>query len=231
MCGAWHSFSCGSWHATSESDKTVQPFVAGNLHMEVEYAVIGKGSHNPSQLGAGCEDVREELVLRLLGLLGLDLTSADCSNAFASTQQRSLDDSSSAALSPLLPAWHPHGIPLQAPSTSSSADSPSDSAPASLPTGQSAWILPPPTFAHTPEPLEQRQRSAAEEGAAAQHSMQLLPVWYLASEERRLFVLRLLSLGPFQDSCYFAEALLDVMAASALSAVGVPLHASLPGAF
>ena len=181
-------------------------------------------------LCVGCEDIREELVLRLLGLLGLDLTSADCSNAFASTQPHSLDDSSSAALSPLLPAWHPHGVPLQDPSPFSSADSTSQSDPASLPASHPAWILPPPTSAHTPESLQQSQLSTGEEDAAAQRGTQLPPVWYLASEERRLFVLRLLSLGPFQDSCFFAEALLDVMAASAApSAAGASLHASLVG--
>ena len=44
-------------------------------------------------------------------------------------------------------------------------------------------------------------------------------------------MLRLLSLGPFQDSCFFAEALLDVMAASAASAAGVPLLAFPPTGF
>ena len=37
-------------------------------------------------------------------------------------------------------------------------------------------------------------------------------------------MLRQLSLGPFQDSCFFAEALLDVMAASACTEPSAQLH-------
>ena len=50
------------------------------------------------------------------------------------------------------------------------------------------------------------------------------PPWHLASEERRLFTLRQLSLGPYQDSCFFAEALMDVMAASACTDLGTQLY-------
>lgn len=187
-----------------------------------------KHSHSnmtPHRHCAGCEDVREDLVLGLLGLLGINMTDADCSNAFASAQHRSLDDSSSAALSPLLPAWHPHGIPSQAPSTPSSADVPSHANPASVPADHPAWILPPPTFAHTPEPSKESGQSAGEAGAAAERGMQLPAVWHLASEERRMFMLRLLSLGPFKDSCFFAEALLNVMAVSTTGTGGAPMHA------
>ena len=160
----------------------------------------------------------------LLGLLGLDLIGADCSNTFASMQQRSLDDSSSAALSPLLPAWHPHGIPAQAPLNTSSADSPSDSNPPALLTTHSSWILPQPTFAHMSEGLKTSEQPAGEACAAAQRGKQLPLAWYLASEDRRLFVQRLLLLGPFQDSCYFAEALLDVIAASTPNATGAAMR-------
>ena len=183
-----------------------------------------RSSMTPQRPCAGCEDVREDLVLGLLGLLGIDLTDADCSNAFASSQQHSLVDSCSAAFGPLLPAWHPHGIPSQAPSTSSSADSPSHAYPASPPANHPAWILPPPPFAHTPEPSEESGQSSGEASAAAERGMQLPPLWCLASEERRLFMLRLLSLGPFKDSCFFAEALLGVMAASTEGAGGAPMH-------
>ena len=68
------------------------------------------------------------------------------------------------------------------------------------------------------------ERPAGEACAAAQRGKQLSLAWYLASEDRRLFVQRLLSLGPFQDSCYFAEALLDVMAAPTPDATGAAMR-------
>jgi len=163
-------------------------------------------------------------VLRLLGLLGLDLTKADCSNAFATTHPRNLDDSSSAALRPLLPAWRPHGVPDQAPSKSGSEECPNhDSSPSTSANG-TAWVLPRPPFAHTPGAAEAQEQEEDRSSTYAKQGMQLLPAWYLASVERRLFMLRQLSLGPFKESCFYAEALLDVMAASTSATAGVALH-------
>ena len=178
------------------------------------------------QFRAGCKEVKEELVLRLLGMLGLDLTDAECSNAFASQHVRGLHDSSALALSPLLPSWHPPGIPDQARSTSSSADSLHSAAQPSAVSGTNAsWVLPPPAFAHTAAPSDAgSQGQASEEGASARRAAHLPPAWHLASEERRQFMLRQLLLGPFKDSCFFAEALLDVMAASPTHTAGAPPH-------
>ena len=172
-------------------------------------------------------------MLRLLGLLGLDLTDADCSNAFAGVHQRCLDDSLTPALTPLLPTWHASGFPDQAQSASSSAI-----APALLPAHgygtDVAWVLPRPAFAHTAEASSahaQGQAAGADQpGGAAGGGAHLPPPWHLASEERRLFLLRQLALGPFKDSCFFAEALLDVIAASSTSTPGaqsIPMFPSL----
>jgi len=170
---------------------------------------------------AGCEDVKEELVLRLLGLLGLDLTKADCSNAFATTHPHDLDDSSSAALGPLLPAWRPHGVPDQAPSKCGSAECPNHDNFLSTSANGTAWVLPRPPFAHTPGAAEAQEQEEGRPSTHAKQGMQLPPAWYLASVDRRLFVLRQLSLGPFKESCFYAEALLDVMAASTTATAGL----------
>ena len=165
-------------------------------------------------------------MLRLLGMLGLDLTDAECSNAFASQHVRGLHDSSALALSALLPSWHPPGIPDQARSTSSSAGSLDSAAQPSAVSGASlSWVLPPPAFAHTAAPSDAwPQGQAFEEGASAGRAAHLPPAWHLASEERRQFMLRQLLLGPSKDSCFFAVALLDVVAASPTHTAGAPPH-------
>lgn len=164
-------------------------------------------------------------MLRLLGMLGLDLTDAVCSNAFASQHMRGLHDSSASALSPLLPSWHPPGIPDQACFTSSSADSLDPAQPSAVSGTNVSWVLPPPAFTHTAAPSDTgSQGQAFEEGASAGQAAQLPPAWHLASEERQQFMLRQLLLGPFKNSCFFAEALLDVMAASPTHTAGAPLH-------
>ena len=178
---------------------------------------------------AGCERVKEELVLRLLGLLGLDLTSVQCSNACAGVHLDGLADSSAAFLDPLAPTWSPSSLPAHA--SNSSADSPA-SRPATAPGSTVDWILPSPAYAHTAA-AGTSSSNAGSQGRAASMGQPVEvagrgakppPPWHLASEERRLFMLRQLSLVPYQDSCFFAEALMNVMAASPCSESGAQLY-------
>ena len=94
------------------------------------------------------------------------------------------------------------------------------------------WILPPPTYAHTaaagtssPDAEPQGRAISKDQPAeVAGQGTKPPPPWHLASEERRLFMLRQLSLGLYQDSCFFAEALMDVMTASACTELGAYLY-------
>lgn len=194
---------------------------------------------------AESEEARQDLVLRCLALLGLSGEAWDCSNAAATARCVGLADTLLPELAPILPSWRPPGMP-PARSTlylesKAAAATPAQAAPADAIAAKLGWLSPQPAYqaaatdadtaaesGDAGPPAESGQASlpaaasghtAAAAEARADATQAQLPIpWYLASEERRQFAVRmvqLLALGPFSSDVRVADALLSAEAAEA----------------
>ncbi len=194
---------------------------------------------------AESEEARQDLVLRCLALLGLSGEAWDCSNAAATARCVGLADTLLPELPPILPSWRPPGMP-PARSTlhldsNAAAAKPAQAAPADAIAAKLGWLSPQPAYqaaatdadtaaesgdadpsaesgqASLPAAASGHTAAAAEARADATQA-QLPTPWYLASEERRQFAVRmvqLLALGPFSSDVRVADALLSAEAAEA----------------
>lgn len=177
-------------------------------------------------------------MLRCLALLGVSGEACNSSNAAAATRCISLADMLLPEMAPILPSWRPPGM---LPGRVSAISADTARAPA-LETDQAdsleeklGWLSPLPIYQAAPAdgiaetdamtdcgeaPAPSGQAAAATTSAAGAQARRVgLPTpWYLASEERRQFVVRLLqllALGPFGSDAAVADALLCAEAAEA----------------
>ena len=184
---------------------------------------------------ADSKEARQELMLRCLALLGVSGEAWDSSNAAAATRCICLADTLLPELAPILPSWRPPGMPPgRASAISADSAGAAEMDPAALLEEKLGWLSPLPIYQAAPadgvaeteaDAMAGRGESPAPSGqatitpAGAKAGRVGLPsAWYLASEERRQFVVRLLellALGPFGSDAAVADALLCAEAAEA----------------
>lgn len=173
---------------------------------------------------ADSEDVQRELVLRCMSLLGLSHEHWCCSNAAAASRLAALADVLPADLAPILPSWRPPGIPQHVGFPQQGVCQPPGSGDIKLsaPSCNLEWLTP--LAAYDSKALHHQQQipgSEESEGTAAAGGtgVKLSSPWYLATEERRQFVVRLLKLLAlgrlFRDDARLAQALVWAEAAVA----------------